>query len=299
MSKAVLLMAYGSPTSIDEIEAYYTHIRGGKRPSDEELNDLKRRYLAIGGGSPLKIISEAQRAKLESKLASEDLDYKVYLAMRHSKPFIEDVIMEAYKDGIRNLLCIVLAPHYSKMSVGGYFDRVNKIISQLEGMKVEFVSSWGNHPLFIRLWSKNILETLYGVGKDAWVIFSAHSLPERLIYEGDPYKEQILESCMLIAKEAKIEKWSQAFQSAGHTKEKWMGPDIIEHLDSLHEKGERKFLIAPIGFVADNLEILYDIDIECREWANRKSAQLVRCKLPNDDPLLIECLYSIIKEKLL
>ncbi len=297
MKKGILLMAYGSPETIDEIEGYYTHIRRGKKPSKAELDDLIRRYKAIGGSSPLKKITEAQRAALEQKIRESGYETEVYSGMKHSNPFISEKLSEAYSRGVRKILCIALAPHYSIMSVGSYMEIAKTKALELGGMELDFVLSWGTNKCLIEAWVKRIGQKLNNSNTDKHVVFTAHSLPERLIYEGDPYKDQLLETAGLIAKSSGITNWSFAFQSAGHTSEKWMGPDIIEHLEMLYTKGERNFLLAPIGFVSDHLEILYDIDVECVEWARKKKVQLTRCDSLNADPLLIECLYSIVKER--
>jgi ferrochelatase len=296
MKRGVLLMAYGSPDNLGEVEDYFTHIRGGKKPSKDELENLVNKYKAIGGGSPLKRITEEQRIALESRIRDAGYKTEVYAAMKHSHPFIEEKISEAYSNGVRKILCIVLAPHYSRMSVGSYMERVGKKAKEL-GIEPEYVYSWGTNKYLIEAWSRRIREKFRLGSERLHVVFTAHSLPERLITEGDPYRDQLIETSSLIAKNCSLENWSFSFQSAGHTSEKWMGPDILDHLEELYNIGKREFLIAPIGFVSDHLEILYDIDVECAEWAKKKNVLLLRCISLNSDPLLIECLFSIVKER--
>lgn len=291
--RAILLMAYGTPANINDVKRYFTHIRGGKEPKIEELDDLIRRYKAIGGISPLNKITEMQREGLEKRIKRSGHDMKVYLGMKHSTPFISEKIDEAYKDGVREILCITLAPHYSKMSVGSYVKAAEEAGKMYKDLNLKFVLSWNKNRYLIRAWVERIREKLYS---NTHVIFTAHSLPERLIVEGDPYKKELMETSDLVASEAGISEWSFAFQSAGHTGEKWMGPDIIEHLEYLLRQGKRSFLVAPIGFVSDHLEILYDLDIECVKWAKENYVNFMRCRSLNDDPLLIEALYSIVKE---
>ncbi len=296
--KAVLLMAYGTPRRLEDVEAYYTHIRGGRKPSPEELENLVERYRSIGGTSPLIGITEAQRAKLQSRLRVSNSKTRVYSAMKHSPPFIADVVKEAAADGVDQLLGIALAPHYSKMSIGSYVKAVEDANSMLKKrMKLDFVPSWHENPKLIEVWCGRISDAEKKLRGNCWLVFTAHSLPARILSEGDPYRDQLLMTSRLIAKKAGKDRWSFSFQSASDTGEPWLEPDILDHLDSLNEKGERNFLVVPIGFVSDHLEILYDIDVECREWARDHGARLERCKLLNDSDGFIECLYDLVKEK--
>lgn len=291
-------MAYGAPRRLEDVEAYYTHIRGGTKPSPEELENLVERYRAIGGTSPLIGITEAQRAKLQSRLRSSGSKTRVYSAMKHSPPFIADVVKEVAADGVDRLLGIALAPHYSKMSIGSYIKAVEDANSILpKKMKLDFVPSWHENPKLIEVWCERISEAEKKLSENCWLIFSAHSLPARIVSEGDPYKDQLLETSRLVAEKAGKDRWSFSFQSASHTREPWLGPDILEHLDSLHEEGKRDFLVVPVGFVSDHLEILYDIDVECREWARRHGARLERCESLNDSDGFIECLYDLVMKK--
>jgi len=296
--KGVLLMTYGTPQSLEDVEAYYIHIRGGKRPTDAEIEDLRRRYRAIGGTSPLIRITESLSDKLRRRLRGLDSETLVYSAMKHSKPFISDVMKQAAGDGVDRLLSIVLAPHYSKMSVGSYLLAVETANANLSNkIELEAVTSWHTNPRLIEAWAARIRKVERTLPEGYSLVFSAHSLPERIMANGDPYRYQLIETCELISDHLRRTEWSFSFQSAGHTEEPWLGPDIVEHLQNQFAQGTRSFLIAPIGFVADHLEILYDIDVECKEWAQKNGADLARCESLNDSDEFVDCLSSLILEK--
>lgn len=296
--KGILLMAYGGPTSMDGVEAYYTHIRGGRKPSPEQLADLEARYRAIGGPSPLMKITQDQASSLQSSLSTSGSKTKVYAGMKHSEPFIGGAVDLARSEGVDNLLSVALAPHYSRMSVGGYIRAVNESCERSGGaMKCDFVKSWHDNSSLVSLWSERVRRLRAGAGDDCEVIFSAHSLPERIVSEGDPYKDQLLETSKLVAEAAGNVPWSFAFQSASATGEPWLGPDVLKHLQSRYDAGIRSFIMAPIGFVSDHLEILYDIDVECRGWSEKAGATLLRCPSPNATPEFTECLRSIVDKE--
>jgi len=297
LPKGVLLMAYGTPASLDDVETYYTHIRGGRKPSAEQLSDLVDRYRRIGGSSPLLETTHRQASKLQSVLAAKGSKAKVYAGMKHSHPFISEVMKKATLDGVTELLCVALAPHYSSMSVGGYMRAVEEANSQLSGkLRIEFVRSWHDRPDFVSLWVERIRRASGRLRDEAALVFSAHSLPERILEVGDPYKSQLLESSKLVAERLGWRKWTFAFQSASQSGERWLGPDILEHLQSLHDQGSRAFIIAPLGFVSDHLEILHDIDVECVEWAKSNHSRLVRCESLNDSDDFVSFLASLVAE---
>jgi ferrochelatase len=294
--KGILVMAYGGPSSLDEVEAYYTHIRGGRKPTQGQLEELKSRYSAIGGSSPLLEITRRQAAGLERALR-EKSGAIVFAGMKHSPPFIADVVEEASSKGVTELLCIALAPHYSRMSVGGYEKAVDEANERLpKPLKVTFVKSWHRNPALISMWAGRIREAARETGPEATVVFSAHSLPERIIREGDPYRDQLLESSRLIAELAGWTDWSFTFQSQSKTGEPWLGPDILDHLQSLYVQGKRRFISAPIGFVSDHLEVLYDIDVEAKGWARQRGVELVRCRSPNDSAEMVAALVEIAEQ---
>jgi len=294
--KGVLLMSYGTPKTLADVETYYTHIREGRKPTREQVEDLVGRYRAIGGVSPLRTITERQAAGLQAALSSLS-ETRVYAGMKHSAPFIGDVVRQAHSDGVDELLCIALAPHYSRISTGGYFRAVEEASRGLgDSFRVRFVKSWHDMPDLVRMWASRVRSTWRRGGDEPSLVFSAHSLPERILQEGDPYKDQLLETSRLVANESGRRDWSFAFQSASETGEPWLGPDILDHLQDLYESGKRRFLLAPIGFVSDHLEILYDIDVECKQWASRRNADLVRCESPNDSNEFIGVLTSLVLE---
>jgi protoporphyrin/coproporphyrin ferrochelatase len=298
LSKAVVLMAYGTPATIADVEAYYTHIRGGRKPSPGQLADLVQRYERIGGTSPLIRITEAQRAGLQERLAKAGKDVRVYAAMKHSPPFVGDVVERASREGATEILGIALAPHYSTMSVGSYQRQLEEGSAKASGHpRVEMVKSWHENSHLVSAWAERVKREAVGIGGEYSLVFSAHSLPARILEAGDPYRDQLLRTSELVAKEAGKKEWSFAFQSASHTGEPWLGPDILEHLGRLHDGGAERFVLAPVGFVSDHLEILYDIDVECKEWAAATGIGLRRCPSLNDSPELVDALASVVRER--
>jgi ferrochelatase len=276
-------MAYGSPATDADIEAYYTHIRGGRRPDNAALDDLFARYHAIGG-SPLNEITERQRAALEDELGNP-----VYVGMKHWTPRISDAAERALADGAERIIGLVLAPHYSRMSVGSYRHQLEEALARRA--ELTFIASYHAYEPFIELLAARLGDT------DAHVVFTAHSLPERILDDGDPYKDQLLETSRLVADKAQLESWSFAFQSESPTGEPWLGPDILEELERLHGEGVEKVLVQPIGFVADHLEIYWDIDIEAREKADELGLEFDRTESLNDDPAFIRVLAGIVQQQ--
>jgi protoporphyrin/coproporphyrin ferrochelatase len=280
---AVILMAYGSPERPEDIPAYFEDIRGGRPVRPEAVAALTERYRRIGDRSPLNEITEAQRAALEVETG-----LPVFVGMKHWRPWIADAVDAALADGAGRIVALVLAPHYSRMSIGGYRDRLE---TALDGRaELSFVESWHDHEPYIELLADRVQ------GTDAHVVFTAHSLPEWILADGDPYRDQLLETSQLVAERAGVEHWSFAFQSESATGEPWLGPDILDELDSLYEGGVRKVLVAPVGFVSDHLEILWDIDVEAREKAAELGLQLDRIESLNDDPAFIRALADLVKK---
>jgi protoporphyrin/coproporphyrin ferrochelatase len=284
---AVIAMAYGSPSRVEDIPAYYADIRGGRPVSEEKVAELTERYRRIGG-SPLNEITERQRAALE-----RELGVPVYVGMKHWEPWIADAVREALAAGVERIVGVVLAPHYSRMSIGGYRDRLERALDGA-APEVRFVESWHDHEPFLAVVADRLR------GTDAHVVFTAHSLPERILASGDPYKDELLATSRLVAERAGLpgERWSFAFQSESATGEPWLGPDIVDHLDDLHAQGVRKVLVAPVGFVADHLEILWDIDVEARERAAELGLELDRIESMNDDPRFIRALAERVGQEL-
>lgn len=298
----VLLMSYGTPASMEELKAYYTHIRHGRPPSEEELARLKARYEAIGGVSPLREHTDRQGKALEERLGmSSSFSFRVYQGLRHAPPFIEDAVLRMKEEGVRRAVGIVLAPHYSRMSVGGYIERAMGKAERI-GLPISFVERYGLHPLFIEMWTEYVREGIKRL-KEApsgkvRLYFTAHSLPARIVEESDPYPGELFESAKAIATAAGMEDWDFAWQSAGQTSEKWLGPDLLEKLPALQAEGIRKVLVAPIGFVSEHLEILYDLDIEAKNRAKDLNILLERTKMPGTDPRFIDTLAEMVLQKL-
>ncbi len=294
-------MAYGTPNSRDEIEPYYTDIRGGRRPTPENLKELTERYERIGGRTPLLGITQAQANALQERLGD---GFKVYIGMKHWHPYIAEAVEQISHDGLTHVIAVCLAPHYSKFSIDGYIQRVRDAIQKQNApLEVEYVESWNDHPLFIRSIVERMEKAREQFGGVPWsdiqVIFSAHSLPERILQSGDPYPQELNETCVLVAGQLALDKsgWRFAFQSAGRTGEKWLGPDILDTLDKVAGEGCRRVLIAPIGFVADHLEVLYDIDVECAGRAEKLGLEMRRTESPNATPAFIDAVEAVVREQ--
>ena len=277
-------MAYGSPPTEADIEAYYTHVRGGRKPSAEALDELTARYRAIGG-SPLTSITRAQAAAL-----GKQLGMPTFVGMKHAAPFIADGAAEARKAGIKRLVGLPLAPHFADMSLGGYR---RKLAEAWDGDLV-FIPGFHDQPAFISAVRKVLSEAL----AESWpehLFFTAHSLPARIIAEGDGYRERLLESCRLVEEGITLPEWEFAFQSASTTGEPWLGPDL---LDAIEHSGARDVLVCPIGFVADHLEILYDLDVEALAFARSKDITIRRTTSFNVRPEFIRALAATVRDSL-
>jgi protoporphyrin/coproporphyrin ferrochelatase len=296
----VLVMAYGTPRNIAEVEPYYTHIRHGHKPSPELLNNLVARYQAIGGVSPLNEITSAQAQGIEDRLNSTDSGaFKVYLGMKHATPFIADAVTQMANDGISQAVSLVLAPHYSTMSVKMYQKEASDKAEQLGMPAFVHIDSWHLEPAFINLLSERVTDALKDFSADAKVrvLFSAHSLPERILSVGDPYPQQLHETGDSVAQQIGLTNYSFAWQSAGRTEEKWLGPDILDVLRELHDAGEDNVVVCPAGFVSDHLEVLYDVDIECQTRAKELGMHLKRTASLNADPLFLDMLSTVVRNR--
>jgi ferrochelatase len=300
----VLLMAYGTPRSLDEVEAYYTHIRGGRRPLPEMIEGLVARYRAIGGLSPLLDITRRQAAALEAALnGAQGKSFRVYVGMKHAPPFIADAVSDMASDGLSRGLAMALAPHYSRMSIGGYINTVKKALGDLPSPPpMAFVESWHDHPTFLGALAEGLEEALGRLSQAergaVHVIFTAHSLPARILEWDDPYPRELRRTCEGVARLVGLQRWDFAYQSAGHTPDPWLGPDVKEVLERLAAEGKRPVVICPVGFVADHLEVLYDIDVECQALAASLGMRLERTPSPNDRPRFIAALAEIVRSHL-
>ncbi|MEC0239132.1 ferrochelatase [Paenibacillus dokdonensis] len=304
----VLVMSYGTPESIEGVEAYYTHIRRGNAPSPEQLEELVDRYKAIVGGVfPLRENTNHQVDSLQKALNDDtrlpDVEFVCYQGLKHASPFIEDGVEEMAKDGIKKAVGIVLAPHYSTMSVESYVKRAQSKADE-QGVEFTFVKSYHLHPQLIEALTSRVNAKLdlfkeSGAERDeVRVLFSAHSLPEKILELGDPYPEQLLETSRAIAEKAGITSWQFAWQSAGRTSVPWLGPDILDTLRNLSKEQVKNVLVAPIGFVSDHLEVLYDLDIEAQEVAKELDMRLMRIDMLNSDPLYMETLCDTVVDQL-
>ena len=285
MSEAVVLMAYGSPERLEDVPAYYADIRGGRPIRPELLDDLIDRYrrLGIEEGSPLNAITEQTRAALERELA-----LPVFTGMKHWTPRIADAAEQALAADAATIVGLVLAPHYSKLSIAGYRHQLEEALAGRA--ELVFVESWHDDERFVELLAVRVR------GTASHVVFSAHSLPERILAEGDPYKDQLLETSRLVAERAGLgDGWSFSFQSESATGEPWLGPDILDHLADLHARGVRDVLVCPVGFVADHLEIRWDLDTEAVERARELGMQLARIEMPNAEPAFVRVLAGLVR----
>ena len=284
MNAAVVLMAYGSPERLEDVPAYYADIRGGRPVRPDVLADLVERYrrLGIEDGSPLNAITEETRARLEAELA-----IPVFTGMKHWSPHIGEATENALDAGAETIAGLVLAPHYSRLSIGGYRQRLEDALSGRAELR--FVDSWHLEPGFVELLAARVRDA------DAHVVFTAHSLPAWILDEGDPYERQLLETSRAVADAAGLGDWSFCYQSESPTGEPWLGPDIHEHLAALRDRGVRAVHVCPIGFVADHLEIRWDLDVEATAHARELGLRLARIEMPNADPAFVDVLAGIVR----
>ena len=290
---AVLLMAYGSPDSLDQVEAYYTDIRRGSPPPPHLLEELLGRYRAIGGGSPLSRIVEEQRQSLEDELASRGREWPVYAAMRHIAPRIADVVAGMAADGVERFVAIALAPQASS-NAAGYRRAVDGALTAIgaSAPRATFVDSWHDQPRFIESLAWTTREALdrFEDPEAVTVMFTAHSLPARVLAEGDPYPAELAATAALVAEALELDDYAFAYQSAGRTGEPWLGPDLLDEIRRLAADGVRELVVRPVGFVADHLEVLYDLDIEARRLAEEQGLAFARTRSLNDDPTVMAAL---------
>lgn len=277
MTQAVLLMAYGSPATLEDVDAYFTHIRGGRTPPAEQVEELRERYRRIGGTSPLRAITTAQAEALRRHLDHQGVPVPVYVGMKHAPPFIADAVEAMARDGVREAVALALAPHFSRLSVASYFSTAREAAVS-HGIGLRTIESWHDHPGFIEALASRVRAAAarFAPSDVFEVVFTAHSLPERILAWGDPYPVQLRRTCELVAVAAGLPAWRFAYQSASPTGEPWLGPDLLHLLRELAAAGRREVLVCPVGFVADHLEVLYDIDVEAAEAAASLEMHLER-----------------------
>jgi protoporphyrin/coproporphyrin ferrochelatase len=307
----ILVMAYGTASGPDDVERYYTDIRGGRPPMPEHLQELKERYAAIGNRFPLLDITTQQAKGLEESLGD---DFKSYLGMKHSPPFIPEGVARMREEGVERAVGIVMAPHWSGMSIETYVDRVQKAVAEDGGPSFTFVRRFHDHPGFVRFLAGRVSDTLGRLPEaerdDAAVIFSAHSLPQRSIENGETrctycflcetscaYVDGLRETAELVSAELGGIDHTIGWQSAGRTADPWLGPPVEERIRDLAEK-HPAVVVCSAGFVADHLEILYDLDIEAQGVAREAGVTLVRTEMPNADPAFVEVLADVVREHL-
>ena len=277
-------MAYGSPERLDDVPAYYADIRGGRPIAPERLDDLVERYrrLGIEQESPLNAITERTRAALESVL-----DVPVFTGMKHWTPRIADAVERALAAAADTIVGLVLAPHYSPLSIAGYRRQVEDALA--DRAELQFVDRWGTEPGFVALLADRVR------GTDAHVVFTAHSLP---VQGSGDYEDELLETARLVADHAGLGDWSFSFQSESPTGVPWLGPDILDHLTALAERGVERVLVCPVGFVADHLEIRWDLDVVAAERARELGLEFARIEMPNADSAFVEVLAGLVRRAL-
>ncbi|MEW6152706.1 MAG: ferrochelatase [Actinomycetota bacterium] len=293
----VLLMAYGTPATPADVEAYYTHVRRGRPPTAEQLADLQRRYEAIGGTSPLLERTRAQAAALAAELGP---GFVVELGMKHAPPFVEDGATALAAARVDRVVGLVLAPHFSRLSVGEYAERARRAVS-LKGLRFAMVDSWFREPGYLDLLAGALAGLPVDLG-EVEVVFTAHSLPVRILAEGDPYPEQLRQTADAVAVRAGLSSWSVGWQSAGRTPEPWIGPDILDVLraravPSVAGVASRGVVVCPAGFVSDHLEVLYDLDVEAARLAADLGLAFTRTPMPNDHPVLAATLAEVVRRR--
>ena len=294
----ILLMAYGSPNSLDEVGDYLAQVRGGRVSTPEEIEHLKQRYQRVGGQTPLLQITKSQADALEKKLVADGAPARVSFGMKHWHPFIEDVVEKISIDNPPILVGLALAPHYSKLSIGGYEDSVRGgLARKYPNVPFVMVKNWHTEPSLITALSTRVSSALSEIrgSERTMVIFTAHSLPLRAVSDDDPYRAQLLETSQLVAKETGVTDWDFAFQSASGPISAWLGPSLKEKISEFSDKGIKRILVCPVGFVSDHLEILYDLDVEARDHANSRGVVMSRTLSLNDDPMFIEALAGVAK----
>jgi len=291
---AVLVMAYGGPGNIDEVEPYLMDVRGGRTTKPQLVEEIRARYARIGGRSPILELTRAQAAAIGRALGRR---FAVFVGMRHWHPFIQETVQDIAAAGFRRVVGVAMAPHYSSMSVGAYEKKLLQAADSGGHLDVTLVRTWWNQPQFLDATASRIREALQRFPADVTVdvIFTAHSLPEKVVASADPYPDELKASAQEVAKRAGLEEWRFAYQSAGATAEPWLGPDAEDVITELAQAGHKAVLLVPIGFVCDHVEILYDIDVEYQSVAKRLGIQLERTASLNDDPGLVAAVAEAVR----
>lgn len=288
---AVLLMAHGTPESVDQMTDYLRLVRGGREPSAELIEEMTHNWEAIGGRSPLTDITLQQGEALRAQLAAGGLDVAVVVGMRNWRPFIADAIREIDALGVRRIVGVPMAPQFSTLSVQKYIDAATSALP--EGIEFSCVRSFHDHPLLIEAFAESVLAEKPHPDED--IVFTAHSLPERVAAAGDPYPNQVAATANAIAERCGIRSFHTAYQSAGRTPEPWLGPDLSEHVRRRASSGVRSMLVVPVGFVCDHTEILFDVDVQAAAAAREAGVALRRTQSLNTSPTFIRALADLVK----
>lgn len=296
MRRGVLVMAYGTPERLEDVERYYTHIRRGRVPPPELLADLVGRYEAVGGPTALNRITRAQAEGIARALARRGHEIPVSIGFKHVPPFVGDAVARMAAEGIEAAVGLVLAPHYSLRSIAEY-ERYAEA-ARPPSLALDVIRSWHDDPGLIAFLAARLRQALARSSGSAQVLFTAHSVPAPPSGLEDPYAEQLRETCELVAKAARVEGWQFAFQSAGRTSDAWLGPDVLETIDAIADRGHDEVVLQAVGFVADHLEILYDLDVEARRAAESRGLRYTRAAMPNDDPAFVDVLAGIVEARL-
>jgi protoporphyrin/coproporphyrin ferrochelatase len=301
---AVLMMAYGGPDSLEDVKPYLLDVRGGRATSEELIEEVRSRYAEIGGKSPLLEITCQQANALEKALnAGGHERYRVYVGMRHWYPYIRATVDRIADDGITEIVGICMTPFLSRMSTGAYYDHLDRAVAAQvdrldwqEALSIRRIGAWYAHRGYIQALADNVNRAL-SQQPDAVVLFTAHSLPAALADQGDPYADQFAHLAELVAESAGLEedRWQTCYQSAGAQNTRWLGPSLEETLQRLSAQGTKSVLVAPIGFLSDHVEVLYDIDIEAQRIAAEEGIRLSRIAMLNDQPAFIQALKEIIQ----
>lgn len=294
MREAVLLMAYGTPERLEDVAAYYTHIRRGSVPPPDLLGELVERYRAVGGPTALNRITRAQAEALEAELDRRGHRVRVHVGFKHHPPFIADAVRGMADEGVERAVGLVLAPHYSLRSIAEYMAYAEQ--ARPADLEIDVIRSWHDHPGFVAFLADRLRETLAGLDDPA-VVFTAHSVPARVLERGDPYPDELHRTSRLVARRARVKRWRFAYQSAGRTAEPWLGPDVRDVIADLAGE-EDEVVIQSIGFVSDHLEILYDLDIEAREAAESRGMRFARAAMPNAHPDFVAVLAGLVAGRL-
>ncbi len=296
---AVLLMAYGGPASLDEVEPFVRDVRGGRALPPPVLEAIRERYRKIGGQSPLLELTQAQARALERELTAQGIPNRTFVGMRHWHPYIREAVGEIRSAGLSRVIALCMAPQYSVMSVGAYFKQYRAVVEEFDlGWNTIYVKSWHQHPRLLEAFASQAREALSrfdeSIRSEISIIFTAHSLPEEILEQNDPYHDQMKETASGVARLLDHPRWIFAYQSQGYGQKKWLGPPVEEVLRDLSSQGAKNVLVVPIGFVSDHVEVLYDVDIAFRELAASLGMRLERSRSLNDDPVFIHAMAAIV-----